>query len=1032
MPTNGGQAEQDPVPPRVEERPADAVAATSRHRAILQTAMDGFWIADDEGRLVEVNDAYCRMSGYSAAELLQMRIHELEAIESSADTCEHIARIRVLGEDRFESRHRRKDGSQFDVEVNVQFQPDEGGQFVCFLRDVTTRRRLAADARLARTSVDFAADALFWITADARIVDCNLAASRMLGYSRDELVQLTVPDVDAHYDAARWPEHFAALRAHGALTFESEQIAKDGRRIPVEIVANYLLVDGEERNCAFVRDITERRRQAAATRDGTLRLDLALDAAGAGMWDWDVVQGTLRWSPGIYALFGLNPNTDTASFESWRRTVHPDDLEAAERRIGDALATRTSLHSDYRIVLPDGTVRWISAPGRGIYGEDGAPQRMIGICIDITERKASEAALLESEQTLRTIFSTMSEGVALNEIVFDATGEMCDYRVLTVNEAFYGLGEHERGNVIGRLATDVYGMPESMIRGFWHEHQARQTVQHTEFPAPKDPSRWYHVATSPFLNGRFVTTFTEITERRRAEEKRRADEARFRSWFELPIVGICLTSPTKGWIEVNDHLCHLLGYSRDELAARTWSDLTHPEDLAKDADQFDRVMRGESEGYSIEKRFVRKSGEVLDADLSVRCVRKPGGEVDYFVALIQDISARKRVEAEKAELETQLQHAQKLESVGRLAGGVAHDFNNMLGVILGNVELALQQTDPAHATHADLLEIRHAAQRSAALTRQLLAYARKQTVAPEVLDLNEATTHLTGMLRRLIGEDIRLHLAQEPSVWPVSMDPAQLASVLTNLCVNARQAIAGVGTIVISTANCVVDDRMTMAHADALPGDYVRLSVRDSGSGMDAATLAHIFEPFFTTKEVGEGTGLGLASVYGAVRQNGGFVTVASAVGEGSVFDVYLPRHRGAAPAAGNNAAPVHDHRGDETILVVEDEPGILLLAARILRSRGYTVIAAAGAAEAAQRAADHPGPIHLLLVDVVMPEMSGRDLVLRFEQLRPEARSLYMSGHTADVIARRGMLESGVSFLAKPFTSDALLAKVREVLDRE
>ncbi len=994
--------------------------------------MDGFWIADLDGRLLEVNDAYCRMSGYTAAELLHMLIHELDALETSDQSAARRARIVERGEERFESRHRRKDGSLFDVEVNVQYQDGDGGQFVCFLRDISVRKQLESDARLARASVDFAADALFWITADARIVDCNAAACRSLGYTRDELLALSVPDVDAHYDAQRWPEHFAALRAHGSLSFESEQIAKDGRRVPVEIVANYLVVDGEERNCAFVRDISERNRQLETAREASMRLELALDSAHAAMWDWNVVTGALAWSPGMFQLLGLDPHRATASFDAWRGAVHPDDLAEAERRIGDALAARTVLHSDYRVVLPDGTVRWISAPGRGSYDDAGNPLRMIGICIDITARKEAEAALLDSEQTLRTIFSTMSEGVALNEIVYDADGEMCDYRVLAVNEAFYGLGEHERGRVVGRLATDVYGMPVSMIRDFWQQHKSRQTVQHTEFPAPLDASRWYHVATSPFLNGRFVTTFTEITERRRAEEARRADEARFRSWFELPIVGICLTSPTKGWLEVNDYLCSLLGYTREELTALTWDDLTHPDDLAVDAAQFDRVMRGEIDGYSLEKRFLRKSGEVLNAELSVRCVRRPDRSVDYFVALIQDISARKQIEAEKRVLELQLQHAQKLESVGRLAGGVAHDFNNMLGVILGNVELALQQADPGQGIHADLLEIQNAARRSAALTRQLLAYARKQTVAPEVLDLNDALNNLVGMLHRLLGEDIQLKVEFAPTLWKVAMDPSQLANVLTNLCVNARQAITGVGTIVIGTSNCVVDEAMAAAHADAVPGEYARLTVRDSGSGMDAETLSHLFEPFFTTKGIGEGTGLGLASVYGAVRQNGGFVTVASEPGAGALFEIFLPRHTGPADAPAGAEPTAHPTRGHETILLVEDEPGILQLASRILRAGGYTVIAASRAADALRLAADHLGDIQLLLVDVVMPEMSGRDLVRALARIRPRTRALYMSGHTADVIAHRGMLEHGVSFLPKPFTSAALLAKVREVLDRE
>jgi two-component system cell cycle sensor histidine kinase/response regulator CckA len=410
-----------------------------------------------------------------------------------------------------------------------------------------------------------------------------------------------------------------------------------------------------------------------------------------------------------------------------------------------------------------------------------------------------------------------------------------------------------------------------------------------------------------------------------------------------------------------------------------------------------------------------------------------GGDHVGRVWSFRDVTARVRAVEERALLEDRLHHAQKLESVGRLAGGIAHDYNNMLGAILVTAELAMEQVDPAHPLHADLAEIRKAAQRSAELTRQLLAYARRQTVAPEVLDLNDTLQKLLSMLQRLIGEDITIIWEPTPNLWPVSMDPSQLANVLTNLCVNARHAIADVGTIALAAANCEVDAAFCAAHADAVPGEYVRLTVRDTGCGMDAATTAMVFEPFFTTKGVGEGTGLGLASVYGAVRQNDGFVTVSSVVGEGTTFEIYLPRQRAAAPAKrASGGVSAIGGRGQETILAVEDEPAIRRLCTRLLEARGYVVLAAAGASEAITLATQHPGEIQLLLTDVVMPEMNGRDLADRLLTLRPGLKQLFMSGHTADVIADRGMLAHDVSFIEKPFSADALVAKVRGVLDEE
>ncbi len=397
-----------------------------------------------------------------------------------------------------------------------------------------------------------------------------------------------------------------------------------------------------------------------------------------------------------------------------------------------------------------------------------------------------------------------------------------------------------------------------------------------------------------------------------------------------------------------------------------------------------------------------------------------------------DITERVRTEEAKAALEVQLHHAEKLESIGRLAGGVAHDFNNMLAVILGYTELALQRVEPTQPLHADLLEIQRAARHSAEVTAQLLAYARRQTVQPVELDLNEQVLGLLSMLQRLIGESIRIDWQPGVGLWPVRIDPSQLASALTNLCLNARDAIANVGTIFLSTTNDVLDARFCAAHPEAAPGDYVRLSVRDSGRGIDEATLARIFEPFFTTKGVGEGTGLGLASVYGVVKQNGGFIYATSEPGQGAAFDIYLPRQGGAIKTPrwpGPVAAAGH---GQETILLVEDEVAILRLTKRVLEAQGYVVLAAGSPSEAIRIAREHDGDIHLLLSDVAMPEMSGRDMAASLQSLRPSVKQLFTSGHAADVITTRGMLEPGVSFIEKPYSIAALHAKVREVLDTE
>jgi CheY-like chemotaxis protein len=372
-----------------------------------------------------------------------------------------------------------------------------------------------------------------------------------------------------------------------------------------------------------------------------------------------------------------------------------------------------------------------------------------------------------------------------------------------------------------------------------------------------------------------------------------------------------------------------------------------------------------------------------------------------------------------------------MESVGRLAGGVAHDFNNMLSVILGYTGLALDQMAPDHPLRDHLQQALSAAQRSAEITRQLLAFARKQTIAPRELDLNETVEGMLKMLRRLIGEDVDLIWQPGPAVWPVMMDPTQIDQILANLCVNARDAISGVGTLTIETATAVVDEASCAGYPGVAAGNFVILSVSDNGCGMDRKTLEHLFEPFFTTKDPSKGTGLGLATVDGIVRQNHGFVDVRSQVGLGTTFQIYLPALETAEDAAATGAPPATPRaRTGETVLVVEDESAILRLSTMMLEALGYTVLTASAPAGAVDLAQRHAGPIHLLITDVVMPDMNGKELARQLLAIRPDARVLFMSGYTADVIAHHGVLDPGVQFIQKPFSMHDIGTKVRQVLD--
>ena len=504
-------------------------------------------------------------------------------------------------------------------------------------------------------------------------------------------------------------------------------------------------------------------------------------------------------------------------------------------------------------------------------------------------------------------------------------------------------------------------------------------------------------------------------------------EEKFHILFRQSPIPLALSSCADGRIvDANETFLAQTGFSRAETIGKTTLELgLWADPRQREACMDELKKRGRIGAQSVGIRA--KSGEIHDVLWSAEIIQMNGFQ--YVLASAMDVTEQRRAAAEKEALETQLIQAQKMEAVGRLAGGVAHDFNNMLAVILGNVEMALDSVASDQPLHAELREIHKAAERSADLTRQLLAFARKQTVAPKVLDMNETVEGMLKMLRRLIGEHIELAFQPGEDAGRVKMDPSQIDQILVNLCVNARDAIGDGGTLTIRTADVVVDEAACAGQEGAVPGRYVRLEVRDNGCGMDSETLAHLFEPFYTTKGIGQGTGLGLCTVYGIVKQNNGFIGVESAVGQGTVFSLYMPRF--AAEESAGAAPPVQDASvpGHETILLVEDEPSILSMVRSLLERRGYTVLAVGSPGEALRLVQGLRGKIDLLVTDVVMPEMNGRELARTLRLVQPEMKRLYMSGYAADLLAQRGILEDSLNFIHKPFTVAEFEKRVREAL---
>ena len=744
---------------------------------------------------------------------------------------------------------------------------------------------------------------------------------------------------------------------------------------------------------------------------------------------------------------------------------------------------------DMAIETKSGDLRWISEIAVESIGESGYSEGSTGLLLDITDRMLLEKEIRRVEQVYRNAMTAagaipyvhsyfpVETYTFLDSRIADLTGyplEMItpDFLASIVLEDV-ALGENLGVDQEEAIARSRAGQVKSWLSEFSLRAKSGAIVWISD-------SAVEMIGADGVAYGS-VGMFQDITERKRAEETLRRrdlllgcaasvsqmllaesdwraalqhamqlvgkasgqDRAYLFEFSDTAQTGECLASQLFEWVAegVSPQLDNpqLQGLPFSSLAPQT----------------FDQLLKGMSV-CSLVRELSPNEREILESQGIISILLTPllvngrlwgfigfdncheeyewsDGEQAALTTIASAIGgalARVQAEEEKAQLESHLQQAQKMESVGRLAGGVAHDFNNIVGVILGHAELALEQVDATHPICKDLNEIRKAAQRSADLTRQLLAFARKQTVAPRALDLNNAVEGMLNMLRRLIGEDIRLCWEPEAIAWTIRIDPSQVDQILANLCVNARDAITGNGVVTIRTENIAVGGGHAFS-GGLSPGDYVMLSVADTGHGMDRDTLSHLFEPFFTTKAFGKGTGLGLATVYGAVKQNHGSISVSSEPGVGTTFQLYFPRLADAmAPSSSGEAAEDAAVGGRETVLVVEDEPSILELTIRLLQQLGYNAMAANGPEEAIQLARGYNGNIDLLLTDVIMPQMNGRDLAERILALHTGARCLYMSGYTADIISHHGALDEGTRFLQKPFTSRDLAKRVREALD--
>lgn len=694
--------------------------------------------------------------------------------------------------------------------------------------------------------------------------------------------------------------------------------------------------------------------------------------------------------------------------------VHPDDRAKVRKAVEAGVAGGCVFEMEYRLLTRDGTEKWVWERGHPIRDGD-AVVALEGFVTDITQRKRALESLQWSNQRYRILVEDMPAMVCRF---------LPDGRLTDVNESYCRMFGMARADLVGH---NFFSFLPKEARDAVRRHFLSLTPDHPmatyehEVITPDGRKGWQEWTDRAIFSDvgelrEFQSIGRDITERRMAEEALRASEKRYRTYIDNSPVGIFIFDEAGDYVEANGAVCKMMGYTREEMKGLNVKDLAVPEGSGMGTPNFERLKR---DGYIRSEIPLRhKNGGVVYVIIEAVALE----EGTYMAYVIDQTEQRK--------LHAQLQQVQKIESVGRLAAGVAHDFNNMLSPILGYAELLIDELPTGDECYGYALEIKNAAERSRNLVRQLLAFSRKQVLRLDPLDLRDIVSGMQPLLKRTLREDIELLIDLEEARCPVRADAGQVEQILMNLAVNAQDAMPDGGALSIAVRLAVQEASHPRFHLELSPGDYVLLEVKDTGQGMDAATAEQAFEPFFSTKGKG-GTGLGLSTVYGIVTQHGGTVLMDTRPGQGAVFSLYFPREAEAVAAV---AEPKEERvvvAGDETVLVAEDNEVVRNMTVSVLARQGYRVYSGASGEEALKILEGYGGKVDLLLTDVVMPGMNGRELYTRVSERYPGIRVLYMSGYSDDVIAHHGVLEEGIHFIQKPFTIEGLTGKVRDVLDR-
>jgi PAS domain S-box-containing protein len=991
-------------------------------RALAESASDAVIFTDALGSIIFWNKSAQTLFGYTAEEVLGQSVNLLIPERYLEAHLRAMERLRNHGESQIigktvELEGLKKDGTEFPLELSLSsWETGKGIFFSAIIRDITQRKLMEEELLKEKTLADVTINSLpgifYFFDEQGKMLRWNENLERVSGYSPEEIGRMNPLDFFVGEDKRLTEAHIRKVFLEGEGTNEAALLAKDGSRIPYFFTCRQTRLEGKDYLVGMGVEISDRKQAEETLQKTNAALQALISASPLSIFVLDAEGRVQLWNPASEHIFGwekdevigrilpIVPEEKINEFQGLlQRSLRGESLSGVE------LTRRTKSGNAIEISI-------YTAP---LFDSEGKVTGIMALIADITQRRQAEAELQHLRHHHELILNATGEGI----LGLDPNGV-----VTFVNPAAARMLGYEVGELLGCHSHSTFhhskrdGTPfpfaecpiyQAVEKGkaccvfsdevFWRKDGASFPVEYSIAPIMEH---------GEIAGG--VVTFRDISQRQEAE-------ALAKSLIETSPVGVYLLR--NGKFILTNHWFHLItGYSEEELSRLDFWNLVHPNDRFGVKANALMMLQGKS-FTPYQYRTITKGGEIRWVMETVTSIRYKGerSTLGYFM----DITERR-------ELEDKLLHAQKMEAVGRLAGGVAHDFNNMLMAIMGYAEMILEGLrldDPLHRKASGIMK---ATDRAAALTRQLLAFSRKQILQPQVINLNAVVNDTRDMLRRLIGEDIELVTVLDPSLGNVKADPGQIEQVIMNLAVNARDAMPQGGKLAIQTGNIEFIEPYDCKFEIAAPGHYAVLAVSDTGEGMDERTQANLFEPFYTTKELGKGTGLGLSTVYGIVKQSDGCIEVQSQPGVGTTFKIYLPLVQEAIAAV--ETMTVTRLRGSETILVVEDDDMVRQLIVDALGLYGYKILPASNGGEALLLCERHREPIQLMLTDVVMPHMSGRELAERLAPLHPEMKVLYMSGYTEEIVGPRGVLQKGALFIQKPFTPTILVRKVRQVLD--